>query len=139
MNRRGMRTEVLERISEQQRLDLQARLERASEAGRLEREAQEVGRSILDLSGDIASARAERGRARDPQLTPQRQPGLSPMADIEARQQAAAERWKARQQEPKTPTAPDWSRALDLGKSPEKERSRQPELPPPGPEDDFEL
>lgn len=61
MERRGIQTEVGERLREEQRRELQARLERAAELGRLEREAREVGRSILDVSADISAA----VRARD--------------------------------------------------------------------------
>jgi ATP-dependent exoDNAse (exonuclease V) alpha subunit len=61
MERRGIETEVGERLREEQRREMQARLERAAELGRLERETREVGRSILDVSSDIAAA----ARARD--------------------------------------------------------------------------
>jgi hypothetical protein len=56
-----MQTEVGERLREEQRREMQARLERAAELGNLERETKEVGRSILDVSADIAAA----VRARD--------------------------------------------------------------------------
>ena len=61
MERRGIQTEVGERLREEQRREMQARLERAAELGRLEREAWEVGRSILDVSSDVTAA----VRARD--------------------------------------------------------------------------
>jgi hypothetical protein len=61
MERRGIETEVGERLREEQRREMQARLERAAELGRLEREAKEATRSTLDVSADIAAA----ARARD--------------------------------------------------------------------------
>src|SRR6185437_12733602 len=56
MERRGIQTEVGERLREEQRRELQARLERAAELGRVEREGREVGQSILDVSSDVATA-----------------------------------------------------------------------------------
>jgi hypothetical protein len=61
MERRGIETEVGQRVREQQRLEAQARLERAAELGRVEREQGQVQRSILDLSGDLQAAKKERG------------------------------------------------------------------------------
>lgn len=59
MERRGIKTEVGQRISLERATE---RLSQAAELGRLERERQGVERSILDLSGDLAAARAERDR-----------------------------------------------------------------------------
>jgi hypothetical protein len=66
MERRGIDTEVGQRIREQQRLEVEARLERAAELGRAEREQTEVQRSILDLSGDLQAAKKERGLGLEP-------------------------------------------------------------------------
>ena len=60
LERRGIETRVGWRFAEEQRREMQARLERAAELGRLEREHRELSRSILDLSGDIAQARRQR-------------------------------------------------------------------------------
>ena len=59
MERRGIETRVGWRFAEEQRREMQARLERAARLGRLEREHRELSRAILDLSGDIALARRE--------------------------------------------------------------------------------
>ena len=61
MERRGIETEVGKRIAWEAQLAAQQRLERAAELGRLEREKNQVNRSILDLSGDLDAARQERG------------------------------------------------------------------------------
>jgi hypothetical protein len=66
MERRGIETEVGQRIREQQRLEVEARLERAAELGRAEREQALVQRSILDLSGDLQAAKKERGLRLEP-------------------------------------------------------------------------
>lgn len=91
MERRGIETDVGQRIREQQRLEAQARLERAAELGRAEREQRQVQRSILDLSGDLQAAKKERELQRSPQ---------TPVAgketpSIEAMQQAGREAWLA--------------------------------------------
>lgn len=66
MERRGIQTEVGERLREEQRREMQARLERAAELGRLERETQEVGKPRLDVSSPIATAlRARDERVRE--------------------------------------------------------------------------
>ena len=60
MERRGIETEVSKRIG------LEAatrRLEQAAELGQIEREAKQVQRDMLDLSGDLAAARKERERS----------------------------------------------------------------------------
>jgi hypothetical protein len=66
MERRGIETEVGQRIREQQRLEVEARLERAAELGRAERERQSLEQSILDLSGDLQAAKKERGLGLEP-------------------------------------------------------------------------
>jgi hypothetical protein len=71
MERRGIETDVGQRIREQQRLEAEARLERAAELGRAEREQRQVQRSILDLSGDLQAAKKERGLGLEP-ATPAR-------------------------------------------------------------------
>jgi hypothetical protein len=58
--RRGENSEVATRIGEQ----YISRLFAAQEIGRIERELAESDRSILDLSGDLAKAQADRDRNR---------------------------------------------------------------------------
>jgi hypothetical protein len=60
IERRGIRSRVVERLERERAEDVQARLARAAELGRLERESRDVERSILVLSTDIAAARRER-------------------------------------------------------------------------------
>ena len=55
MERRGAPTEVGQRIAD----EVADRLARAQELGRLERAAAQLGNSIIDLSGDLAAAKAE--------------------------------------------------------------------------------
>ena len=65
MERRGIRTEVGDRVREEQRRELQLRLEKAAELGALERETQQLQKSILDLSGDLSAALKERDQAKE--------------------------------------------------------------------------
>jgi hypothetical protein len=58
--RRGADSEVARRMGE----EANARLFAAQEIGRIERELAESDRSILDLSGDLAKAQADRDRNR---------------------------------------------------------------------------
>jgi ATP-dependent exoDNAse (exonuclease V) alpha subunit len=60
LERRGIEGRVLRRLEEERALEVQVRLERAAELGRLEREREEVTQSILVLSTDIAAARRQR-------------------------------------------------------------------------------
>jgi ATP-dependent exoDNAse (exonuclease V) alpha subunit len=62
LERRGIEARVARRLDQERREDVQARLSRAAEFGRLERERAEVEKSILLLSTDIAAARRERDR-----------------------------------------------------------------------------
>jgi len=56
IERRGERSPVADRIRE----DISDRLQRAAEAGRLERESKEIARSIIDTSADLKAAIADR-------------------------------------------------------------------------------
>lgn len=58
MERRGKSSEVGRRLAE----EANARLLAAREAGWIEREMAEANHSLLDLSGDLAKAKAERDR-----------------------------------------------------------------------------
>jgi ATP-dependent exoDNAse (exonuclease V) alpha subunit len=63
LERRGIPARVLRRLEEERAQEVQARLQRAAELGRLERERAAIDESILVLSTDIAAARRERDRA----------------------------------------------------------------------------
>src|ERR1700733_775264 len=62
LERRGIRSRVSEPLDRERSEDVQARLTRAAELGKLERERAEVEKSILVLSTDIAAARRDRDR-----------------------------------------------------------------------------
>jgi len=62
MERRGIRTEVGQRLEREALEAAQKRIELAAERGRLEREERALSKSILDLSGDIEAAKRERDR-----------------------------------------------------------------------------
>ncbi|MDP9014743.1 MAG: MobA/MobL family protein [Pseudomonadota bacterium] len=62
MERRGIETEVGKRLDAEALAAAQQRLERAAELGKIERERAQLERSILDLSGDLQSAKRERER-----------------------------------------------------------------------------
>ena len=70
MERRGIETEVGKRIEWEMQLAASERLARAAELGRVEREAAEIQKSILDLSGDIKAAERERDTGQDRDKTP---------------------------------------------------------------------
>ena len=63
LERRGLETRVGWRFREEQRLEAQARLERAAELGRLEREAREIERSVVELDTDVDAALKARAGA----------------------------------------------------------------------------
>ena len=60
LERRGIEARVSRRLNKEREEDIQSRLTRAAELGRLEREEREVKQSMLLLSTDIAAARAAR-------------------------------------------------------------------------------
>jgi hypothetical protein len=84
-------------VRAQQRAEREQRLERTAEFGQLEHEGQALERSILDLSGDLQAARGDRS---------QEGPGKDVRVPdgIEARAQAAAERWKERYAQRSSPS-----------------------------------
>src|SRR3984957_3851763 len=67
-----------------------------------------------------------------------RPPELSPTNDLNARQQAAAERWAARQQNPPMPGR-GGEHTQTPSQFPERELRQRPELKRDGPEDDLEI
>jgi len=83
MERRGIATEVGKRIGWEMQAAASERLARAAELGRLERETAEIQKSILDVSGSLQRALADRQR------------GSAEKPNLDARQQQAVERWKA--------------------------------------------
>ncbi len=87
MQRRGMATEVGERIE----AEAQARLERAAELGRLQREAEQIHRSIIELSTDIRAALAARNTGQS-QWAAMRAEAETKQTNEEIRQ-AAREHW----------------------------------------------
>jgi hypothetical protein len=62
LERKRVRSEVAERVGRERAEEIQARLNRAAELGRLAREQAEVQKSLLVLSTDIAAARRERDK-----------------------------------------------------------------------------
>lgn len=68
MERRGISTEVGNRVREEQRIEQQLRLEKAKELGALERESASVEKSILDLSGDLKAALTQRDQRQGLEL-----------------------------------------------------------------------
>jgi Ti-type conjugative transfer relaxase TraA len=84
---------------------------------------------------DLVAREAERARSAETERERGLlRPGLSPMAELQARQRLAAERWKARQQE--GPKAGQGSRPVH---TPSHKPEQKPELRRDGPEDDLEL
>ena len=118
LERRGIETEVGNRIREQRALEVQARLERAAEHGRLEREQLQTTKTILDLSGDLAAAKRERGQARSAGKSAEPSTERSALS-IEQRLRARVERGAEQLQDV-------WGR--------EREQSKALEVPPPKPE-----
>ena len=95
MQRRGLDTQVGERIE----AAAQARLERAAELGRLEREAAQVDRSIIELSTDIHAALAARDADRAKVAGADMRPGTHEKLAPEQIRQAAQERWLAHREQ----------------------------------------
>jgi ATP-dependent exoDNAse (exonuclease V) alpha subunit len=74
LERKRIRSDVAERLERQRAEEVQARLERAAELGRLEREQREIQQSMLVLSTDIAAARRERNRSPEPAKSDEERP-----------------------------------------------------------------
>jgi hypothetical protein len=70
----------------QQEREAMERLARAKEAGELERQSRQSDRLILDLSGDLSAAKAERDRQPAPEV---KQAAASGVADFRAQFEAA--------------------------------------------------
>ncbi len=110
LERRGEASLVVERWREEERAEALARLQRAAELGRLEREASAVKASMVDLSHDLQPALRERDAAEKRLAIAQRPSS----AEI---QREAREEW-LRFRERRNALAPDVAR----------ERSHQQEL-----------
>ncbi len=132
MERRGIETEVGKRLELEALEGGQQRLEKAAELGRLERETAGLERSILDLSGDLESAKRE----RDQQLAKSQE--LSrPKPSIEELQRQGREAWLAMRAEQKAAEivmaqTPEQVVALVVEQVIEKgaEKSQEPERKP---------
>ena len=90
MERRGIETEVGKRLDRQALEAAQERLERAAELGKVMRETRELTASIIDVSGNIESAKRERDLmlAKSQELE-------QPKPSIEDLQRQGRERWAA--------------------------------------------
>lgn len=107
IERRGLEPQVARRREEERAQDIQERLTRAAELGRLEREQAKVSESILVLSTDISAARRERDRGADPQR-------IEPVAKAETdKQRVVLDDWRD-----------EARRARDAAK--EKSKQREP-------------
>jgi hypothetical protein len=156
MQRRGMDTQVGDRIREQTQQEAQRRLERASELGWLEREGLELKRSILELSTDLREARAfrrqeqrhtqsERGMSMD-ELAREaaekwaREYGNKPRPSMEELQRQSREAWLKQRQQSETTVKKSRARKpvieRDAGDDKEKPSQREQERDL---GDDFEL
>jgi hypothetical protein len=91
MERRGIATEVGKRIGWEMQAAANERLARAAELGRVERETEEIRKSILDLSGDIQAAERERDAGRE--LTSGRVP-VPDLEQLKARGRQASAQWR---------------------------------------------
>jgi ATP-dependent exoDNAse (exonuclease V) alpha subunit len=90
MERRGIETEVGKRLDRQALEAAQARLERAAELGKVMRETRELTASIIDVSGNLESAKRE----RDLMLSKSQELEHS-KPSIEDLQRQGRERWAA--------------------------------------------
>lgn len=89
IERRGEHSVVRERWTIEDREDAVKRLQRAAELGRLEREAEQVSRSIIDLSNNIPAARLARDVAATADLAP------TSSAQVRSRAQALWQQFRA--------------------------------------------
>lgn len=121
MERRGISTEVGRRMAE----EASARLFAAKEMGRIERELAEADRSILDLSGDLAKAKAKRDRQPSPEYL---QRGKASARQAYERKKAEIAAEQARQQEAEQRLQAERQRA-EAERQRERERQRQAPLP----------
>jgi ATP-dependent exoDNAse (exonuclease V) alpha subunit len=126
MERRGIATEVGERI----KAEVQARLELAAEIGRLQREIEQVHRSIIELSTDIRAALTARNTGQS-HVAAMRWDG-EPRQTNEQMREAAREQWLEYR-------AQQAAKSMDMGQGMDTEdvsgRRKGHEMP----DDDFAL
>jgi len=91
LERKGNRSRVIEQRERERADEIQARLSRAAELGRLERESREVEKSILVLSTDIAAAQRERHR---PDRSAPEKDRATPVPAKENEKQIEFDRWR---------------------------------------------
>lgn len=92
IERRGIRSRVVERLERERAEDIQARLTRAAELGRLERESRDVETSILVLSTNIAAARRERD---GPERSDREKVRAPPTRESDHERRIECDDWKA--------------------------------------------
>ncbi|MEO7205664.1 MAG: MobQ family relaxase [Steroidobacteraceae bacterium] len=99
MERRGIETEVGKRISLEMASE---RLAQAAELGRIQRDREQVQRSILDLSGDLKAAHKERtaGQSSAAELSPGTTRPTANEVQAESRKRWLQERELAKQSDP---------------------------------------
>ena len=122
MERRGMETEVGRRIEREMIEAAQRRIERAAELGKVEREARELKASIIDVSGNLESAKRERDlmRGREMERTPSR--------SLDELQKEGREKWLAmRAEQLAKDQAPERAPEKSVEKAPEPARSAEEE------------
>ncbi len=85
---------------------------------------------------DLVARDAERSRNNERDLS---RPGLSPIADLKARQREAAERWKSRPAQARQQEGPKAWQDSRPTHTPTHKPEQKPELRHDGPEDDLEL
>lgn len=126
MERRGIATEVGERI----RAEAQERLELAAEVGRLQREIEQVHRSIIELSTDIRAALVARNAGLSQWAAMRAEAG--PQQTIEQMREAAREQWlEYREQQA--------GKGMDVGQEEDTEAIRGRQQSHGLPDDDFSL
>ena len=126
MERRGMATEVGERI----RAEAQERLELAAEIGRLQREIEQVHRSIIELSTDIRAALAARNTGLSQWAAMRAEVG--PQQTNEQMREAAREQWlEYREQQA--------GKGMGVGQEEDTEAIRGRQQSHDLPDDDFSL
>ena len=137
---RGGRSIVLERIAAE---EASAKLARAAELGRLEREAQQVQKEVIDLSMTLAAAlearEATRSNEREARGETTQAPSRSEAPrDVDEIRRQGRERWRTRAERDKTKeSTPD--RAVENDATPDRARGLDKGRGRGGPDDDFTM
>jgi len=87
LERRGIQTEVGQRLQRETLEAAQKRLEHAAELGRIERERREISASMIDVTGDLDRAKRERDLRMDR--------SHAPRVSVEELQRQGRENWLA--------------------------------------------